>query len=126
MHCTRHLFVPKGTYPWQFVVPAEDVDADQREDPGQRRQNLFGNVVGGVQPQVGILQDLDGPSHQLDQGQPRHAIHDDVGHSLPNSRFRATVIGQHSPVQKHLLQCTQRQIASEQRNCETSPSGDIS
>lgn len=86
------------------MVPAEDVYADQGEDPGQRWQDLFGDVVGRIQPQVGILQDFHGPPHQLYQGQPGHAVHNDVGHSLPDSRFRATVIGKHSPVQKRFYE----------------------
>jgi len=80
------------------MIPAEDVYANQREDPGQRWQNLFGDVVGGVQPQAGVLQHFGGPPHQLDQGQPRHAVHNDIGNPLPNPRFRATVVGEHSPV----------------------------
>lgn len=80
------------------MVPAEDIYADKREHPCQRRQDLFGNIVGGVQPQAGILQDFDGPPHQLDQGESGHAIHNDVGHSLPNSWFGATVVGKHSPI----------------------------
>lgn len=91
------------------MVPAEDVYANEWEHPSQWWQNLFGDVVGSVQPQVGVLQDLDGPPHQLYEGQPRHAVHDDVGHSLPDPWLRAPVVGQHPPVGKQPLECTRRQ-----------------
>lgn len=80
------------------MVPAEDVYANEGEHPGQGGQDLLGDVVGGVEPQAGVLQQLEGPADELDEGQAGQAAHDDVGHALPHARLRATVVGQHSPV----------------------------
>lgn len=79
------------------MVPAEDVYANEREDPGQGGQDLLGDVVGGIEPQAGVLQQLQGPPDELDQGQAGHAVHNDIGHALPHARLRAAVVGKHPP-----------------------------
>lgn len=97
MHCTCYLLF-ENTHPGQLVVPAEDVYANEREHPGQGGQDLLGDVVGGVEPQAGVLQHFQGLPDELDQGQAGHAVHNDVGHALPDARLGATVICEHPPV----------------------------
>lgn len=84
-------------YPGQLLVPAEDVNPDQGEDSLQRRQDLLGDVVSSVEPQAGVLQNLQGPPHQLNKRHSWYSIHYDIGDPLADSGLRTTVMGQHPP-----------------------------
>ncbi|TNN85432.1 hypothetical protein EYF80_004454 [Liparis tanakae] len=55
---------------------SEHVHPDQLEHAGQRRQDLLADVVRGVEAEAGVLQDLHGPTHQLDEGHAGHPVHD--------------------------------------------------
>ena len=72
---------------WQLVVPGEDVDADERQHPAQRRQNLLLDVVLRVDAQARVVDDVMRLPHELNERQPRRAIHNDVRYSFPDARL---------------------------------------
>lgn len=88
------------SHPGELLVPAEHVHSDQLEHAGQWRQDLLGNVVGGVEAEAGVLQHLHGPTHQLDEGHPGHPVYDHVRHPLANARLQAAVVCHHTPESK--------------------------
>ena len=80
--------------------PGEDVDPKEGEDPVQRWEDLFGDVVGGVEAEGGVGQDLLGLPDQLYEGQPRASIHDDVRDTFPSTWLSSTVLSQGLPTKQ--------------------------
>lgn len=86
-----------AAHPGQLLVPSEHVHSDQLEHASQRRQDLLGDVVCGVEAQAGVLQYLHRPADQLDKGHAGHPIHNDIRYSLADPRLQAPVVRRHAP-----------------------------
>ena len=82
------------------LLPGEDVHPEEGEDSVQRGEDLFGDVVGGIEAEGGVGQDLLGLPDQLYEGQPRASIHDDVGYTFPSTWFSSTVLSQGLPTKQ--------------------------
>ena len=80
------------------MIPAEDVDANKREDSCQGWKDLLGDIVSGIQSQSWVLQNLHWAPYELDKWYSRGPINDDVWDSLPNSRLRAPIVSKHFPI----------------------------
>lgn len=105
------------------MIPAEDINTNKREDSCQRWKNLLGDIVGGIQSQSRILQDFCWAPYQLDKGQSRGPINNDIWYSFSNPRLRAPVISKHFPVQtqmKFIVRISQKAEGTFPANSELS------
>lgn len=91
---------------WQLFVPAEHIYSNQLEHAPQWWQDLFGEVVGRVEAESGVLQYLHRLSHQLNEGHARCPTHNNIGHPLTHAWLRASIICHHTPkIEKHQRKC---------------------
>ena len=82
------------------LLPGEDVHPEEGEDSVQRGEDLFGDVVGGVEAEGGVRQYILGLPDQLYEGQPRASIHNDIGDTFPGTWFSSTVLSKGLPTKQ--------------------------
>lgn len=76
------------------MVPLESIHSDDGSEPVDGREDLLEEVVGVVDSERRVSDQLHGRSDQADQRQARTSIHHHVRHSLTPQRLPSTVLCQ--------------------------------